>query len=113
MVPRRPAHDPANRRDDVASHLRPASNAALATSIKSRSVPVPRIAAKLTDDDIAAIRYAGEHLIAFAGPERIEGATFVCELPQELGAVTKLSNRGGKIVAETVSGTPFIVPVGK
>lgn len=46
-------------------------------------------------------------------PRRIEGAMFVCELPRELGAVTKLSERGGKIVAETESGTPFIVPVGK
>lgn len=28
--------------------------------------------AELTDDDLAAIRDAGEHLMAFAGPERTE-----------------------------------------
>lgn len=67
----------------------------------------------LSDDDADAIRDAADHLFSFIGPKRIEGATFVCELPHELGAVTKLSKRGSKIVAETESGTPFIVPVGK
>lgn len=32
--------------------------------------------AELTDDDIKAIRDAGEHLIAFAGPERVN--CFAC-----------------------------------
>ena len=37
---------------------------------------------------------------------------FVCELPSELGRVTKLEGRNGKVVATTESGIPFIVPTG-
>jgi hypothetical protein len=35
---------------------------------------------------------------------------YVCTLPDPLGRVTKLSVRNGRVVAETESGTPFIVP---
>ncbi len=41
---------------------------------------------------------------------RIDGTVFVCEVPPALGRVTKLSLKGGKVVAETESGTPMIVP---
>jgi len=37
-------------------------------------------------------------------------ATYICEVPKELGRVTKLSVRNGKVVAETASGTQMIVP---
>lgn len=35
------------------------------------------------------------------------------ELPKELGRVTELEALGGKLVARTESGTPFIVPLPK
>ena len=41
---------------------------------------------------------------------RRPGMTFVCEVPGPLGRVTKLSVKGGKLVAETESGVPLIVP---
>lgn len=46
------------------------------------------------------------------GPKWID-ATFVCEVPRDLGAVTKLKKRGGKIVAETESGIEMIIPTEK
>jgi hypothetical protein len=45
-------------------------------------------------------------------PKILEGAVFVCEVPKDLGAVTKLEKKGGKIIARTESGTSMIVPVG-
>lgn len=47
-----------------------------------------------------------------AGVRKIEDATFVCEVPQTLGAVTKLSVKNGKVIATTESGVQMIVPVG-
>ena len=44
-------------------------------------------------------------------PKWIDGTVFVCEVPQSLGAVTKLKKRGEKIVAVTESGIEMIVPV--
>lgn len=37
-------------------------------------------------------------------------AEFICEVPPELGRVTKLRIKGGRVVAETESGTRMIVP---
>lgn len=37
-------------------------------------------------------------------------AEFVCEVPPELGRVTKLRIRGDRVVAETESGHQMIVP---
>lgn len=36
---------------------------------------------------------------------------FVCEVPSSLGRVTKLRIKGGKVIAETESGTQMIVPI--
>jgi hypothetical protein len=47
------------------------------------------------------------------GPMKIEGATFICEVPAELGAVTELEVKNGKVVAETESGVQMIVPTAK
>lgn len=44
-------------------------------------------------------------------PEKIEGTTFVCEVPKEFGAVTKLEVKRGKVIARTESGQTMIVPV--
>lgn len=44
-------------------------------------------------------------------PLVIEGAVFVCDLPRPLGAVTNFKPQGKKLVAETESGIPFIVPL--
>lgn len=41
---------------------------------------------------------------------RRSGTTFVCELPSALGDVTKLIVKNDRLVAETQSGIPFIVP---
>lgn len=43
--------------------------------------------------------------------QAVRGAKFICEVPMTLGQVTALTQRNGKLVAETESGTPFIVPV--
>jgi hypothetical protein len=40
-----------------------------------------------------------------------EPLTLVCEIPDDLGRVTNLKLKNGKVIAETESGTPFIVPV--
>jgi hypothetical protein len=40
----------------------------------------------------------------------IKGLTFICEVPKELGEVTKLECKGGKIIAKTKSGIEMIVP---
>lgn len=40
------------------------------------------------------------------------GMRFVCAVPPVLGAVTKLSIRDGRVIAETESGIPMIVPLG-
>jgi hypothetical protein len=45
-------------------------------------------------------------------PKKIEGAVFICEAPAELGAVTKLEVKRGKVIARTESGRTMIVPVG-
>lgn len=45
-------------------------------------------------------------------PKRIEDAVFVCEVPRELGAVTKLEVKRGKVIARTEGGQTMIVPVG-
>lgn len=37
-------------------------------------------------------------------------AEYLCTLPASLGAVTRLRNVQGRIVAETTSGIPMIVP---
>ncbi len=47
------------------------------------------------------------------GVQTIHGWTFLCEVPMTLGGVTKLVERRGKLIAETESGTPFIVPTGR
>lgn len=44
-------------------------------------------------------------------PKRIEGTTYVCEVPKELGAVVKLEVKWGKVIARTESGHTMIVPV--
>jgi hypothetical protein len=43
-------------------------------------------------------------------PERREGFTHVCTLPGDLGAVTRLKIKGGRVIAETESNADFIVP---
>lgn len=40
------------------------------------------------------------------------GCDFICEVPMELGRVTALIERNGKLIAETKSGTQFILPTG-
>jgi hypothetical protein len=40
-----------------------------------------------------------------------EGATYVCEVPKELGAVTKIETKRGKVIVRTESGQTMIVPV--
>lgn len=42
-----------------------------------------------------------------------QGFSYVCEVPKELGAVTDLTEKQGKIIADTESGIKFIVPVFK
>lgn len=42
--------------------------------------------------------------------DRIEGATYVCTVPAELGTVTKLEVKGGRVIARTESGHTMIVP---
>lgn len=41
---------------------------------------------------------------------RILGMQFVCEVPPQLGQPTKLLVRRGRVVCETESGVPLIVP---
>lgn len=41
---------------------------------------------------------------------KLKEATYVCDVPKELGRVTKLSVRNGRVVAETASGTQMIIP---
>jgi hypothetical protein len=41
----------------------------------------------------------------------LEGATYVCEVPKELGAVTKIETKRGKVIVRTESGQTMIVPV--
>jgi hypothetical protein len=36
--------------------------------------------------------------------------TYVCTVPPELGAVTKLEVKGGRVIARTESGYTMIVP---
>ena len=43
----------------------------------------------------------------------IHGAKYLCEVPPALGGVVALVERRGKLIAETESGTPFIVPTGR
>jgi hypothetical protein len=43
----------------------------------------------------------------------IKGMTLVCVIPRELGAVTRLEVRNGKVVCHTESGIEMIVPTGK
>lgn len=38
------------------------------------------------------------------------GCDFLCEVPMDLGQVTALVERGGKLIAETESGIQFILP---
>lgn len=40
----------------------------------------------------------------------IRAATFLCSVPDELGAVTKLEIKKGRVIARTESGTTLIVP---
>ena len=42
--------------------------------------------------------------------KRIEGATFVCEIPEQLGSVTKIEVKRGKVIVRTESGQTMIVP---
>ena len=42
-------------------------------------------------------------------PQRIEGMEYVCTLPRELGKVTKLEIKSGKLVCRTESGISMIV----
>lgn len=48
---------------------------------------------------------------AVVGIKRLDGATFICEVPPDLGEVTGLKMRGGRVVASTASGIEMIVPV--
>lgn len=41
---------------------------------------------------------------------RVKGAQFVCAVPPELGAVTKMEIISGRVVAHTESGIDMIVP---
>lgn len=43
--------------------------------------------------------------------QRIDGAVFVCEVPKDLGRVTRLRMQGGKLRADTESGISMIVPL--
>lgn len=43
-------------------------------------------------------------------PKWIEGATYVCTVPEELGAVTGLEVKRGRVIARTKSGQTMIVP---
>ena len=49
-----------------------------------------------------------ENIADWATP--LPDAVCVCKLPNELGRITKLSVKNGKVLAETESGIPFIVP---
>jgi hypothetical protein len=40
-----------------------------------------------------------------------DGLCHVCEVPEALGRITNLREQGGRIIADTESGTPMIVPV--
>jgi hypothetical protein len=44
-------------------------------------------------------------------PLKVDEATFVCEVPHQLGRIVKLRHHNGKLVASTASGVDFIVPV--
>jgi hypothetical protein len=41
----------------------------------------------------------------------LEGTTYVCEIPKDLGAVTKIEMKRGKVIVRTESGHTMIVPV--
>lgn len=43
-------------------------------------------------------------------PIPLIGAEYVCDVPPELGRVTKLRVEGGRVTAETESGIKMIVP---
>lgn len=43
-------------------------------------------------------------------PRWIEGTTFVCEVPPELGAVTGFKQNGERVYAETESGIQMLIP---
>lgn len=55
--------------------------------------------------DIRALMAAAE-----AAPLNTRPVEFLCRLPADLGAVTRLRNLNGRIIAETESGIPMIVP---
>ena len=55
---------------------------------------------------------SNEYYEAEFGDKRLTGFRVVAELPTELGEVTKLEIRDGKVVAHTASGIRFIVPSG-
>ena len=42
---------------------------------------------------------------------RIDGMFYVCTIPAELGRVTDLREQGGRVLADTEAGVPFIVPI--
>jgi hypothetical protein len=44
-------------------------------------------------------------------PIRREGLTYVCDIPKELGAPTKIEMKRGKVIVRTESGQTMIVPV--
>ena len=46
-----------------------------------------------------------------AGTLSRDGFHFVCEVPPELGQVTGMRVKNGRVIAETESGTPMLVPV--
>lgn len=48
--------------------------------------------------------------IEVAAVPLIRDCQYLCRIPAALGAVTRLRNLSGRIVAETTSGIPMIVP---
>jgi hypothetical protein len=60
----------------------------------------------VADAALSAIERKGYTLVP---PQKIEGATFVCELPSALGAVTGMRVEGDRVVCDTASGIPFVL----
>jgi len=49
--------------------------------------------------------------IANSNYQTIKGTAYVCEIPKELGRVTALKQKNGRIIAETESRNKMIIPI--
>lgn len=52
-------------------------------------------------------------MIHFVAPSWVNELVHVCYVPLELGSPTKLKEVNGRIICETESGIPLIVPVSR